>query len=96
MAGGLWGPVNQSSAVKPTLPMGVITSYIIVGGAQGLYQRTLNRPHTYVTTHLLTPNRSHTYVTTHLLTPNRPHTYVTTHLLKPLEEISQRECHVSK
>ncbi|GFR93118.1 transposase [Elysia marginata] len=28
------GPVSQSPAVKPTLPMGVITSYVIVVGAQ--------------------------------------------------------------
>ncbi|GFR74544.1 hypothetical protein ElyMa_003896100 [Elysia marginata] len=36
MAGGLTGPVSQSSAVKPTLPMGVITSYVIAVGAQNV------------------------------------------------------------
>ncbi|GFR59273.1 hypothetical protein ElyMa_003500800 [Elysia marginata] len=36
MADGLAGPVTQSSAVKPALPMGIITSYVIVVGAQGL------------------------------------------------------------
>ncbi|GFR59337.1 tubulin alpha chain [Elysia marginata] len=39
MADRLTGPVSQSSAVKPTLPMGFITSYVIVFGAQGLYCR---------------------------------------------------------
>ncbi|GFR65307.1 hypothetical protein ElyMa_000200400 [Elysia marginata] len=34
---GLNRPVSQSSAVKPTLPMSVITSYVIVVGTQGLY-----------------------------------------------------------
>ncbi|GFR83593.1 arginase [Elysia marginata] len=34
MAYRLTGPVNQSSAVKPTLSIGVITSYVIVVGAQ--------------------------------------------------------------
>ncbi|GFS06342.1 hypothetical protein ElyMa_004704800 [Elysia marginata] len=33
--------VIQSSAVKPTLLMGVITSYVIVIGAQGLYCKPL-------------------------------------------------------
>ncbi|GFS26091.1 hypothetical protein ElyMa_005202600 [Elysia marginata] len=33
-ADGLTGPVSQSSAVKPTLPMDVITSYVIVAEAQ--------------------------------------------------------------
>ncbi|GFR81236.1 hypothetical protein ElyMa_002335900 [Elysia marginata] len=33
---GLTLPVSQSSAVKPTLPMSIITSYVIVVGAQGL------------------------------------------------------------
>ncbi|GFS16867.1 hypothetical protein ElyMa_003224900 [Elysia marginata] len=37
MAGGLTELASQSSAVKPTLPIGVITSYVIVFGAQGLY-----------------------------------------------------------
>ncbi|GFR67200.1 hypothetical protein ElyMa_005577800 [Elysia marginata] len=36
MADWLAGPVSQSSALKPTLHMGVITSYFIVVGAQGL------------------------------------------------------------
>ncbi|GFS08304.1 hypothetical protein ElyMa_003011000, partial [Elysia marginata] len=31
MADGLTGPVSQSSAVKLTLPMDVIMSYVIVG-----------------------------------------------------------------
>ncbi|GFR98012.1 hypothetical protein ElyMa_002759800 [Elysia marginata] len=35
MADRLMGPVSQSSAVKPTLPMGVITSYVIVVYGQG-------------------------------------------------------------
>ncbi|GFS21851.1 hypothetical protein ElyMa_006935400, partial [Elysia marginata] len=34
MAHGLAGPVSQSSAVKPALPMGVIMSYVVVVGAQ--------------------------------------------------------------
>ncbi|GFR84644.1 hypothetical protein ElyMa_006006300 [Elysia marginata] len=37
MADGLTYAVSQSSAVKPTLPMGVITSYVIAVVAQGLY-----------------------------------------------------------
>ncbi|GFR70425.1 hypothetical protein ElyMa_005653100 [Elysia marginata] len=36
MADGLTGPVSQTSAVKPTVPMGVMTSYVIVFDAQGL------------------------------------------------------------
>ncbi|GFR71626.1 protein HtrL-like [Elysia marginata] len=36
MADGLTGLVSQPSAVKPTLPMEVITSYVIAVGAQGL------------------------------------------------------------
>ncbi|GFS00044.1 hypothetical protein ElyMa_004543800 [Elysia marginata] len=36
MADGLKGPVSQPSAVGPTLPSDVITSYVIVVGAQGL------------------------------------------------------------
>ncbi|GFR58619.1 hypothetical protein ElyMa_001772700 [Elysia marginata] len=35
MADRLAGPVSQSSTVKPTLPMGVITLYVIVVGSQG-------------------------------------------------------------
>ncbi|GFR62820.1 hypothetical protein ElyMa_005467000 [Elysia marginata] len=35
----LTGPVSQSSAVKSTLPMGYITSYVIVGGPKVLYYR---------------------------------------------------------
>ncbi|GFS20520.1 hypothetical protein ElyMa_003314900 [Elysia marginata] len=37
MVDGLTGPVSQSCAVKPTLTTRVITSYVIVVGAQGLY-----------------------------------------------------------
>ncbi|GFR63305.1 hypothetical protein ElyMa_001892100 [Elysia marginata] len=37
MADGLAGPVSQSSAIKPKLPVGVITSHVIVVSAQGLY-----------------------------------------------------------
>ncbi|GFR60542.1 hypothetical protein ElyMa_003534100 [Elysia marginata] len=37
MCDGLTGSVSQSSAVNPTLPVDVITSYAIVVGAQGLY-----------------------------------------------------------
>ncbi|GFS20914.1 hypothetical protein ElyMa_006910500 [Elysia marginata] len=35
MADGQTGSVSQSSAVKPTLPMGAITSYVIIVRAQG-------------------------------------------------------------
>ncbi|GFS12892.1 hypothetical protein ElyMa_001383500 [Elysia marginata] len=31
-----YGALGQSSAVKPTLPMGVVTSYVIVIGEKGL------------------------------------------------------------
>ncbi|GFR64544.1 hypothetical protein ElyMa_003633800 [Elysia marginata] len=34
MADGITGPVSQSSAVKPSLTMGAIVSYVIVVGAQ--------------------------------------------------------------
>ncbi|GFR99751.1 protein FAM135A [Elysia marginata] len=34
MAGGIIGPVSQSSAVKPALPMGVLASYFVVVRAQ--------------------------------------------------------------
>ncbi|GFR63624.1 hypothetical protein ElyMa_005487200 [Elysia marginata] len=37
MADGLTEPVSQSSAVKRTLPMGIITSYVIVVGVQDFY-----------------------------------------------------------
>ncbi|GFR83525.1 hypothetical protein ElyMa_004126000 [Elysia marginata] len=37
MADGLIWPVSQPSAAKPALPMGIITSYVIVVGAQDLY-----------------------------------------------------------
>ncbi|GFR95113.1 hypothetical protein ElyMa_002684400 [Elysia marginata] len=37
MADGLTAPVSQSSAVKPTLPTGIVTSCVFVVGAQGLY-----------------------------------------------------------
>ncbi|GFS01688.1 hypothetical protein ElyMa_001104100 [Elysia marginata] len=36
MADGLTGSVSQSSAVKPTLPMGVVTSYVMVVCSLGL------------------------------------------------------------
>ncbi|GFS22053.1 hypothetical protein ElyMa_003353800 [Elysia marginata] len=36
MADGLTWPVRQSFAVKSTLPVGVITSYVIVVAAKGL------------------------------------------------------------
>ncbi|GFS09721.1 hypothetical protein ElyMa_003044000 [Elysia marginata] len=38
--GGLTGPVGQSSIVKRTLPMGVVTSYVIVPHALGIYLRS--------------------------------------------------------
>ncbi|GFS10603.1 hypothetical protein ElyMa_003065600 [Elysia marginata] len=43
MADGLAGPVSQSSAVKPTLPTVVITSNVIVVGAQGALYLTPRR-----------------------------------------------------
>ncbi|GFR84364.1 hypothetical protein ElyMa_005998400 [Elysia marginata] len=42
MADGLTGLVSQSFAVTPTLPMGAITSCVIVVDAQDLYYRSLN------------------------------------------------------
>ncbi|GFS05898.1 hypothetical protein ElyMa_001210900 [Elysia marginata] len=42
MADGLTGPISQSSALKPALPMGVITSHVIVARAQGLHCHSLN------------------------------------------------------
>ncbi|GFR65567.1 hypothetical protein ElyMa_001950800 [Elysia marginata] len=39
MADGLTVPICESSTVKPTLPMGVITSQLIVSSAQDLYQQ---------------------------------------------------------
>ncbi|GFR68386.1 hypothetical protein ElyMa_003730900 [Elysia marginata] len=44
MADGLTRPLSQSSAVKPTLPMGFITSCVTVVGAQE-YNFALRAPH---------------------------------------------------